>query len=126
MYTSLIIAGVAGIVVMGVVFGMDIIKMSVGAQDYEIFVDPIIDKQNLFVTGRVTIQNTGSQQLSDVRVNFGSGDILEIGAMEPRQKMIVSPPPDNPMEFVQVTAEPGVFVSKAYRELPKMVGMMGS
>jgi hypothetical protein len=30
------------------------------------------------------------------------------------------------MQFVQVTADNDIFVSKAYREMPKMVGMMGS
>ncbi len=125
-YTGLVIAGVAAIVVMAVVFGMDVAKMTIGGQDYELFVDPIIDKQNLFTTGRITIQNTGSQPLSNVRVNFGGGETLDLGTMEPRQKVLVSPPPNNSMEFVQVSADPGVFVSKAYRELPKMVGMMGS
>ena len=44
---------------MAVIFGMDILKLSVSTQDYDIFVDPILDKQSLFVMGRVTIQNTG-------------------------------------------------------------------
>lgn len=125
-YIVLVIAGVGAIGVMGVVFGMDVVKMTVGSQSYEIFVDPIIDKQNLFVTGRVTVQNIGSQPITNVRVNFGGGDTLELGSMSPGQKMILSPPAENAMEFVQVSAEPGIFVSKAYRELPKMVGMMGS
>jgi hypothetical protein len=30
------------------------------------------------------------------------------------------------MEFVMISADNDIFVSKAYRELPKMVGMMGS
>ena len=52
--------------------------------------------------------------LSNVRVNFGGGETLDLGTMEPRQKVIVSPPPNNSMEFVHVSADPGVFVSKAY------------
>lgn len=111
---------------MAVIFGLDVLKMSVSVQDYDIFVDPIIDKQNLFVMGRITVQNTGSQPLTNIRVNFGEGDILELGSLDPGEKIILSPPPDNGMEFVQVTADNGIFVSKGYRELPKMVGMMGS
>ncbi len=76
--------------------------------------------------GRVTIQNTGSQPLTDVKVNFGEGDVTELGTLDPGEKVILSPPSDNNMEFVQVTAEPDIFVSKAYRSPPKMVGMMGS
>lgn len=119
-------AVIAVIGAMAVIFGMDLLKMTVSTQDYDIFVDPIIDKQNLFITGRITVQNTGSQPLTNVRVNFGEGDILELGSLSPGEKIILSPPHDNGMEFVQVTADNGVFVSKGYRELPKMVGMMGS
>ena len=125
-YTIVIGIGVGVIGLMAAIFGMDILKLSVSTQDHDIFVDPIIDKQNLFVTGRVTIQNTGSQPLTNIRVNFGAGDILELGTLKTGQKVIVSPPPDNPMEFVMIEADNDVFVNKAYRELPKMVGMMGS
>ncbi|WP_371816025.1 hypothetical protein [Nitrosopumilus sp. K4] len=111
---------------MAVIFGLDILKLSVSTQDHDIFVDPIIDKQNLFVTGRITIQNTGSQPLTNIRVNFGAGDTLDLGTLKTGQKIIISPPPDNPMEFVMIEADDGIFVNKAYRELPKMVGMMGS
>ena len=119
-----IIVGVGA--AMGIVFGADIIKLSVSTQDYDIFVDPILDKQSLFVMGRVTIQNTGSQPLTNVHVNFGAGDTLDLGTIKAGQKIIVSPPPDNPMEFVMISADGDVFVNKAYREMPKMVGMMGS
>ena len=125
-YTILIAAGVGIIGIMAVVFGLDMLKLSVSTQDYDIFVDPIIDKQNLFVTGRITIQNTGSQPLTNIHVNFGAGDTLDIASLKSGQKIIISPPPDNPMEFVMIEADEGVFVNKAYRELPKMVGMMGS
>ncbi len=117
---------IGSIVIISVIFGADILKLSIPTQDFDIFVDPVIDKQSLFVMGRVTIQNTGSQPLTNVRVNFGEGDVLDLGTLKTGQKILVSPPPDNPMEFVMVSADNDVFVSKAYRELPKMVGMMGS
>ena len=75
---------------------------------------------------RVTIQNTGNQPLTNVRANFGGGDIQELGTLKPGQKIIVSPPHDNEMEFVMVTADEGIFVNKAYRIPVKMPGMMGS
>ena len=125
-YTGVIAIGAGAIVVMMVIFGADILKLSIASEDYAIFVDPILDKQSLFVMGRVTIQNTGSEQLTNVYVNFGAGDTLDLGTLKQGQKIIVSPPPGNPMEFVQVSSDDGIFVSKAYREMPKMVGMMGS
>jgi len=117
---------VAVIATMGVIFGMDISRLSIATQEYDIFVDPLLDKQSLFVMGRVTIHNTGSQPLTNVRVNFGEGDLLDIGTLQAGQRIIVSPPTDNKMEFVQVSADHDIFVSKAYRSPPKMVGMMGS
>ena len=125
-YTIIIGIGIGVIVIMGIIFGMDILKMSVSTQEYDIFVDPILDKQSLFVMGRVTIQNTGSQPLTNVHVNFGDGDTLDLGTLKTGQKIIVSPPPENSMKFVMINADNGIFVNKAYREMPKMVGMMGS
>ena len=125
-YPVLIGVGVGVIAIMGVVFGMDVLKLSISTQDYGIFVDPLLDEQGMFTMGRVTIQNTGSEPLTNVRVNFGAGDTLELGTLKIGQKIIVSPPPENPMEFVMVSADNEVFVNKAYREMPKMVGMMGS
>jgi len=127
-YTVIIAAGIgiATIVIVTVSFGGDLLKLSVPTQEYEIFVDPILDKQSLFVMGRVIIQNTGSQPLTNIHVNFGAGDTLDLKTLKAGQKIILSPPPDNPMEFVMISADNNIFVSKAYREMPKMVGMMGS
>ena len=125
-YKILIGVGVGVIAIMAVIFGQDVMRGNIATQDYEIYVDPLIDKQNLFITGRVTIQNTGGQPLTNVRVNFGGGDTLDLGTLDAGEKVIVSPPTDNAMEFVMVSADPDIFVNKAYREPPKMVGMMGS
>lgn len=125
-YTILIAGIVGGLAVMGVIIGLDISKITIATQDYDIYVDPLKDEQNLFVMSRVTIQNTGSQPLSNVKVNFGDGDVTELGTLDPGEKVILSPPSDNKMEFVQVSADPDIFVNKAYRSPPKMVGMMGS
>ena len=125
-YTILIIAIVVGIGIMTVYFGSDVIKMTIPTQDYDIFVDPIIDRQNLFDIGRVTIQNTGSKPLTNIHVNFGDGDTLDLKILEPGDKILLSPPSENSMEFVMISADNDIFVNKAYREMPKMVGMMGS
>ncbi|MFQ5440878.1 MAG: hypothetical protein ACE5DL_05390 [Nitrosopumilaceae archaeon] len=125
-YTSLILFIIAGIGIMGMIFGLDVVKMSVPTQDYDIFVDPIIDKQNLFDIGRVTIQNTGSKPITNIHVNFGDGDTLDLKILEPGDKILLSPPSENSMEFVMISADNEIFVNKAYRTPPKMVGMMGS
>ena len=125
-YTLLLSAGIGGIVIIALVITLDISKVAIATQDYDIYVDPLIDEQSLFVMGRVTIQNTGSQPLTNVKINFGGGDTLELGTLDAGERIILSPPAENEMKFVQVTADPDIFVSKAYRTPPKMVGMMGS
>ncbi len=125
-YTILLITIVGVIGVIAAIFGSDLIKMSVPTQDYDIFVDPIIDRQNLFDIGRVTILNTGSKPLTNIHINFGDGHTLVLKILEPGDKILLSPPSDNSMEFVMISADNDIFVNKAYRTPPKMVGMMGS
>ena len=125
-YTILILVIVSVIGVMTVTFGSDLIKFSVPTKDYEIFVDPIIDRQNLFDIGRVTIHNIGSKPLTNIHINFGDGDTLDLKILEPGDKILLSPPSENSMEFVMISADNNIFVNKAYRTPPKMVGMMGS
>ncbi len=125
-YTALLIAGVAAIGVIATVVAVDIGRITIATQDYDIRVDPIVDRQNLFTTARVTVQNIGARDLSGVTVNFGGGDTLLIGGLAAGEQMIVSPPEGNAMEMVVVTADGGVLAVGEYREPPKMVGMMGS
>jgi len=125
-YKMLIGLGVGVIAVLGLVVGLSISKGAIASNEYEIFVDPFKDEQDLFVMARVTIQNTGNNPLTNVKANFGGGDIQELGTLKPGQKIIISPPAENDMEFVIVTADEGIFVSKSYRTPVKMPGMMGS
>ncbi len=125
-YKFFVIAGIAVIVVVGVVTALSLTKGSFATQDYEIDVDPFKDPQNLFVTARVMIQNTGGKPLTNVEVNYGDGDTLKLGTLNPGQKVILSPPSDNPLQFVTVSADNGIMVTKQYRIPPKMPGMMGS
>ncbi len=125
-YKFLLIAGIGVIAVLGIVVTFTLSKGVIASEEYAIFVDPFKDKQDLFVMARVTIQNIGSQPLTNVKANFGGGDIQELGTLKPGQKILISPPPDNEMEFVMVTADEGIFVNKAFRIPVKMPGMMGS
>lgn len=125
-YTALLIAGVAAIASIGAVVAVDIGGLAIPTRDRDLRVDPIIDRQNLFTTARVTVQNTGALDLTGVTVNFGGGDTLVIGDLAAGDQMIVTPPAGNAMEMVAVTADGGVLAVGEYREPPKMVGMMGS
>jgi hypothetical protein len=125
-YRYLTIAAIAAIAGIGVVITLSLSKGTFSSQDYEVDLDPFKDPQNLFVTARVMVQNTGGKELTNVRVDFGAGHLLVLGTLEPGQKVILSPPDGNPLEQVTVTADNGIAVTKPYRIPPKMPGMMGS
>ena len=125
-YKFFIIAGVAGIAIIGIITALSLTKGIISTQDYQIDVDPFKDPQNLFVTARVMIQNTGAKPLTNIMVNFGDGHIQQLGTLDPGQKVILSPPEDNSLLQVSVTADNGISIIKEYRIPPKMVGMMGS
>ena len=101
---------------MVVVIGVPSIELLVSSPDYDLYVDAIINEQNSFVTRQVLIQNTGSQPLTNVKVNFGEGNILDIGTLDARHKLILTSPPDNKTKFVTVSADQDIFVNKEYRE----------
>lgn len=125
-YKVFIIIGIAAIVGIGVVIAMSLSKGVFSSQDYEVDVDPFKDPQNMFVTARVMVQNIGAKPLTNVIVNYGDGDVLNLGTLTPGQKVILSPPSENSLQQVKVTADNGISVTKPYRIPPKMPGMMGS
>jgi hypothetical protein len=125
-YKFFIIIGIIIIIGIGSVIALSLSKGMFSSQDYEIDVDPLKDPQNLFVTARVMVQNIGIKSLTNVIVNYGNGDVLNLGTLTPGQKVILSPPSENPLQQVKVTADNGISVTKSYRVPPKIPGMMGS
>jgi hypothetical protein len=125
-YRIFIIVAVAAAVAVGAVTIFSLSKGILATEPYSIDVDPFKDPQNLFVTARVMIQNTGAKPLTNVKVDFGSGQGLAIDVLDPGQKVILSPPEGNSLQLVTVTADNGISVTKEYRIPPKMPGMMGS
>ena len=126
MYKYLIVGAIVSISVITILITLSISKGIITTQEYEIEVDPFKDPQNLFITARVMIQNTGSKPLTNVLVNFGDGQVQSLGTLIPGQKVILSPPENNSLHIVSVSADNVVSVTKEYRIPPKMVGMMGS
>ena len=99
---------------------------SITIADNSIMVDPTKEKQSLFVLARVMIQNTGDQSLTNLTIDYGNGDKDFIPTLMPGKTIILSPPDDNSLQFVRVTADGGIDIYKAYREPIAMPGMMGS
>ena len=99
---------------------------SITIDDNSIMVDPTKEKQSLFLLARVMIQNTGDQSLTNLTIEYGAGNKDFIPTLMPGKTIILSPPDDNSLQFVRVTADGGIDIYKAYREPNAMPGMMGS
>jgi len=99
---------------------------SITIDDNSIMVDPTKEQQSLFLLARVMIQNTGDQSLTNLTIDYGDSDRDFIGTLNPGKTIILSPPGDNPLQYVIVTADGGIYEFKAYREPVAMPGMMGS
>lgn len=95
------------------------------SQQYAIYLDPFKDPQDLFTTARVTIQNTGNAQLTNVIIDYG-GYSDKIAVLKPGEKLLLSPPAENELKEVTVTSNEGIHVTMPYRLPTKMPGMMGS
>ena len=122
----LIGCGIGGIIVVIILVITMAFPGSTVTSDNSILVDPTKEKQSLFVIARVMIQNTGNQPLTNITIDYGDGDKNFISILKPGKTMILSPPDENSLQFVRVTADGNVDVYKAYREPIAMPGMMGS
>ena len=78
---------------------------SYSSEGYSIMVDPTKEKQSLFVLARVTIQNTGNQPITNLTVDYGDGHKDFLGKLNPGKLIILSPPEDNSLQYVIVTAD---------------------
>ena len=122
----LIGCGIAGTAVILTTLIFFAFPSSTTFNEYSILVDPTKEQQSLFVIARVLIQNTSSQSLTNLAIDYGEGDKDFIGTLKPGEMIILSPPDGNPLQYVTVTADDGIYVFKAYREPVAMPGMMGS
>jgi len=122
----LIGCGVGGIMALIILVITMAFPVSTTTSEHSILVDPTKEKQSLFVLARVTIQNTGNQPITNIIVDYGDGDKDFIPILKSGQTLILSPPSENSLEFVRITADGNIDVYKAYREPVAMPGMMGS
>ena len=126
-HKNILIGSVIGVVAAIIILAIGIaFPGSTTTSNHSIMVDPTKEMQSLFVLARVTIQNTGSESLTNITIDYGDGDKDIISTLKPGKTIILSPPEGNSIQFVRVTADGGIDVYKAYREPVAMPGMMGS
>lgn len=94
--------------------------------DYNLEIDPLKDEQNLFSTARVALSNTGKLPLTNVVISYGGQSTESLEFLSPGQKIFLSPPENAALDFVTVTTDEGINLTKTYRTPIKLPGMMGS
>ncbi len=116
-----IIGGIAGGIAL-VVMALSLMQYS--GEEYALDVDAFKDQADLMEFGRVILTNTGRSTLTNIVVDFGN-DKITLPKLPPGEKQIVSPPTDAELDYVTVTADNGIHVTKEYRTAPRMPGMIG-
>ena len=69
---------------------------------YSIMVDPTKEQQSLFIIARVLVQNTGTQPLTNLTIDYGDGDRDFIGTLNPGKTIILSPPGETHFNMLQL------------------------
>jgi len=125
MRRSILVAIIAVVIVASgaliIVYGFNLLSA-----DYNLDIDPLKDEQNLFSTARVALSNTGKLPLTNVVINYGGQSTESVESISPGQKLLLSPPGNVPLDFVTVTTNEGLNLTKMYRTPIKLPGMMGS
>lgn len=87
--------------------------------DYRVEVDAI-KVQDVVQISNVRISNTGKLVLTDLKVDFGEGDVQSFARLEAGKTIWVSPKASN-LTTVTVTTSEGITLVKDFREPMSMV-----
>jgi hypothetical protein len=101
-----------------VMIAIVIILVYQSTPQYALLLDPMIQTGGMSTDMHVMVQNTGKAQLTNVRVDYGSGtkaDIIPV--LNPGEKVWLSPPSNTDQNNnVVVTDDQGVTVSRPYTQ----------
>lgn len=108
----------------GIVSGLSVITiflvssflLTAPTQKYGISVDPIIVRDSMGTETHVTVKNTGTDALTNVKIDYGGtakSDIIP--SLNPGDKVSLSPPEGSDLTVVRVTDDQGVDVTQPYR-----------
>lgn len=124
MRLAFVVAAAAGIVAAALIA---MFASAIPTKDYDLSVDALKDEQSLFTNARVVVKNVGRLPLTDLLVDYGGGQKEPVIPMlKPGETLNFSPPEGVQIDYVTVTAEPGIQIVQPYRTPIKLPGMIGS
>ena len=111
---ALVIGGGLVAIVIFLVFNFLLVTPT---QKYDISVDPILIKDSMGSETHVTIKNTGTDVLTNIRVDYGGTTKPDvIPTLNPGEKISLSPPVGSDLTTVRVTTDQGIDIIQPYRE----------
>ena len=91
--------------------------LTMPTQKYDISVNPVIVKDAMGTETHVAVKNTGTDALTNVRVDYGGTAKPDlIARLDPGEKVSLSPPRGSDLKEVRVTADQGIDITKPYNE----------
>ncbi len=82
---------------------------------YSLYVDARTKSGDGLSDSRVIIINTGSASLTNLKVDYGTGTPDKIPLLNPRDKMVLSPPAS--AKTVTITTDQGFTVTKPFEQI---------
>lgn len=98
--------------------------MQYSTEEYALDVDAFKDRADVFESGRVMITNIGRLTVTNIVIDYGNYSET-IPALPSGEKIMASPRPDTPLNQVTVTADNGIHITKEYRSVARIPGMIG-
>lgn len=82
---------------------------------YSMYVDPRTESGDGLSESHVTIINTGSSPLTNLKVAYDNGHMDNIPLLNPKDKIILSPPASS--KNVTITTDQGITVTKPFEQI---------
>lgn len=92
-----------------------ILAISLSPKDkYALEVDAIRDPSDLASFYRIVLVNKGSEELTNITIDFGSYK-QSIPKLMPNEKIVISPKQEVTRDYVIITSDEGIFIEKRFR-----------
>lgn len=88
---------------------------SVPITQYSLYVDARTESGDGLSESHVTIINTGSAPLTNLKMAYDTGAPYKIPLLNPKDKMVLSPPPS--AKTVTITTDQGYTVTKSFEQI---------
>jgi hypothetical protein len=122
MQKGVIVALMAG----AIAYAGYIVYQQVTKPPYALEVDATRDTTDISgIQYRIRVTNSGTQQLTGIKVILGERDVQEKSFLNPGETYFFYPDPETQVSIVQISTNEGIDVKSDYRSPTKVLGLPG-